>query len=202
MYLDTTISIWVYENITSKYDFLGQISKILSQITSWGQLWIVLMIFLVVYEIIKTKKVNMYLLLTLVPILLGWVLSEFGIKNWIGRERPYTQIEVLAEYVKLIGYKMSSGNSFPSGHTLIAFAAAFVLINYNKKYGIWAYPLAVLIAFSRIVLGAHYLSDVIAGAGLGTAFGSLGVLMANKLSNKVNEWINSKITKEKVDEIR
>lgn len=196
MYLDTEITKWVFENITQKYDFVGQISKYLSSFTSWGQLWILLMIILIIYEFYKKKKINLYLLISIVPIICGWAISEFCIKNLVGRDRPYIAIDELAEYIQLIGYKMSSGKSFPSGHTLIAFAAAFVLSNYNKKYLPYAYVLATLIGFSRIVLGAHYFTDVLAGVGLGTILGSLGVLFANKFSCKVNDFLNSKLKKE------
>lgn len=61
--------------------------------------------------------------------------------------------------------------SFPSGHTITAFAIVTPLCCYHPE---WTAPLAVLalsIAASRILLGMHFLSDVIAGAVLGALLG-------------------------------
>ena len=197
MYQDNAISAWILENISQKSEFIGQVAKFLSNMTSWGQLWLLIMVILIVYEYIKTKKINFYLLLTIVPILLGRYLSDYHLKEWVGRARPYQEIAGFKEYMDLIGYKYPSGFSFPSGHTVIAFASAFVLTSKDKKYAPYAYVLASLIAFSRIVLGAHYLSDVIAGMGIGTILGSLGVLFTKFLSPKLNDLVNKKLGKTK-----
>ena len=61
--------------------------------------------------------------------------------------------------------------SFPSGHTMTAFAIALVISYFYPTLEGPLYFLALSIGFSRIVLGMHYLSDVLAGALLGTALG-------------------------------
>jgi len=71
--------------------------------------------------------------------------------------------------------------SFPSGHTIASFEAASVLMIRNKKLGIPALVLAIIIAFSRLYLFVHYPSDVLTGLILGTLFGVIAVLIVNKL---------------------
>jgi len=74
--------------------------------------------------------------------------------------------------------------SFPSGHTMTAFSIALVLSYFYRGVELPLYFLAGSIAVSRVVLGMHFLSDVLAGAILGvglgccalTAFAALGVL--------------------------
>ena len=56
MYQDKEISMWILDNITNKYGFVGQISKILSKINSFGQMWLVILIALLIYEFKKNKK--------------------------------------------------------------------------------------------------------------------------------------------------
>jgi undecaprenyl-diphosphatase len=66
--------------------------------------------------------------------------------------------------------------SFPSGHTMTAFAVAIPLSFFYPTLTFGLLFCAFSIAMSRILLGMHFLSDVIAGALLGTGFGYLGYL--------------------------
>lgn len=64
------------------------------------------------------------------------------------------------------------GHSFPSGHASTTFAVATVLeVLYGPKAGLPAYVVAGLISFTRIDSNAHFASDVLFGAALGSAIG-------------------------------
>lgn len=100
--------------------------------------------------------------------LAGSVLLFMLIKNLVGRPRP---CEAWAELPCLL--RAPDRFSFPSGHTMTAFAAA-------TAYGVMApfllpvlLPAALLIGISRVFLGLHYPTDVLAGALLGSTLGFL-----------------------------
>jgi undecaprenyl-diphosphatase len=83
------------------------------------------------------------------------------------RPRPYQTLNVVRGAVPLDAF------SFPSGHTLHAVAFTLVACGY---YPSLAAPLAaftLLTAASRVVLGLHYPSDVLAGAGVGAFFAGI-----------------------------
>jgi len=61
--------------------------------------------------------------------------------------------------------------SFPSGHTITAFSVAIPLISFYPSLMAGLLFCAVSIALSRVLLGMHFLSDVIAGALIGTGLG-------------------------------
>ncbi len=124
----------------------------------------------------KTRKKAYYIGIS---VIISGIISTI-IKHSINRPRPfitYTFIE-----------KVSSGGSpsFPSGHTTDAFAfATAVSIAYPKWYVIISsYTWAGIIGYSRMNLGVHYPSDVLAGIFLGssTAF----------ILYKFQKWINKK----------
>ena len=108
---------------------------------------------------------------------LGGLFGNVLLKNIIGRVRPYDAVSGIELLVPVL-----SDFSFPSGHTLVCFEAATVLLKREKRsVGITALILAVLVAFSRLYLYVHYPSDVIAGILLGILFGLTGNFIADKI---------------------
>ena len=67
--------------------------------------------------------------------------------------------------------------SFPSGHTLHAVVFSLVAIAYYPILAIVVVPFAILVGLSRVVLGLHYPSDVIAGAVIGALIARLSFLV-------------------------
>jgi undecaprenyl-diphosphatase len=86
----------------------------------------------------------------------------FVMKSLIDRPRPF-------EFMQVASIVNTSLSSFPSGHAMAVFSLVpFALILWPKySYGFWT--VATLIAFSRVYLQVHYLSDIVAGAFIGYA---------------------------------
>jgi len=121
-----------------------------------------------------------YLVMLLLPVLYGdrglvpalqmAVASVIGVglysllKARLVRERPYiTHAGIEAFTAPLDRY------SFPSGHTLHAVSFTLIATAHFPELAFLLVPMTLLIAASRVVLGLHYPSDVLAGAALGGA---------------------------------
>jgi len=100
----------------------------------------------------------------------------YGLKEIVHRPRPYVT------YPDIIAYETETSLSFPSGHTSLAFATATALsLKYPKWYVIVpGYFWACSVGYSRMNLGVHYPSDVLAGAilGAGSAY----------VTYQINNW--------------
>lgn len=115
----------------------------------------------------KNPPLSRNALLILFSVLASALLANI-LKYSINLPRPY---EIYPFIEKL---SVGGSPSFPSGHTADAFAFAFSLsLVYRKKYlAIPVFVWACLVGYSRMVLGVHFPSDVLAGAiiGIGCAF--------------------------------
>lgn len=95
-------------------------------------------------------------------------------KEWLfhGVPRPKHHFESLGVPIRMIeGVSVHSFNSFPSGHTLSAFAVFFLIALYFSKplLSVLALLLAILAGFSRIYIAQHFALDVFAGSIIGVA---------------------------------
>jgi membrane-associated phospholipid phosphatase len=90
------------------------------------------------------------------------------IKHCVGRARPSLMAQVGAFHFQFLSIKASLA-SFPSGHATTAFAAATAVSIFAPVMALPLFTAATLIAASRVAVGAHYLSDVLAGSVFGAA---------------------------------
>ena len=113
-------------------------------------------------------------------LLMGVVICNMIMKPGFARIRPYDyQLQHFQKEIILLVEGLHDF-SFPSGHTIASFEAAVALTIHNRKLGIPAMILAVLIAFSRMYLYVHYPTDVLASVVLGTAFAFLASFIVKK----------------------
>ena len=140
-----------------------------------GIFWIACSVVLLLLP--KYRKAGLSMGLAL---LFGVVVCNMILKPLVGRIRPYDY--QLIHFGKTIELLVATPHdfSFPSGHTIASFEAAVAMTVHNKKLGIPALVLAVLIAFSRMYLYVHYPTDVLASVVLGTAFAFLGCFLVRK----------------------
>ncbi len=96
------------------------------------------------------------------------------LKNSIKRRRPD---DVITEFVAFL--IPSDKFSFPSGHTAAAFVMATLISIFYPSFTLLAYSVASVIGFSRVLLGVHFPSDILAGALLGTFSTVLAVFLYN-----------------------
>ena len=95
------------------------------------------------------------------------LLVNLFLKRVTKRPRPY---EVRGEDRKIL-IRQPKDFSVPSGHTFSSFAAATTIAHFSPKIGIAALVYAAGIAFSRLYLYVHYISDVLTSAIFGVATG-------------------------------
>lgn len=134
---------------------------LLSQLGTWEILLALVFIF-VMFEKKEARRVGIFLVAGL---LLSYLIVSI-LKMWITRPRPFLVLPNVHLLVK------DSGFSFPSGHASNAFMVATLFFIFSKRL-YFLYFVALGIAVSRIYVGVHFPSDVIAGALIGITLGCL-----------------------------
>lgn len=95
----------------------------------------------------------------------------------VGERRPYDQLAGV-----LVLVHRSADASFPSDHATMAGAAAVGLLLVERRLGLFAAVAALLMAFARVYVGAHFPVDVLAGLAVGGVLAMLVQLAAPALA--------------------
>ena len=158
---------------------LDKIMIFITSLGNGGMIWIAATILLLIPK--KTRKIGF---MSAAALLGSLVINNHLIKNLVQRPRPFVTFTDLQIIIP-----KPSEFSFPSGHTSSSFAAAAVFYRHlPKKLGVPSVILAGLIGFSRLYVGVHYPTDVIAGVVMGVLLSYLGEFLVNFFGKKIKKF--------------
>jgi len=153
------------------------LTRLMLVITSFGATWTVVLVTVAFLIYLRSRR-SLYWMVTVVSAVLGGMLLNRFLKLIFHRPRPYFEDPILT----------LTSFSFPSGHTIIAtvlygvMAAYFIAQTRSSRRRVLitlaAGLMIALVGFSRIYLGAHYLTDVLAAMAEGLAWLSLCLTLA------------------------
>lgn len=153
-----------------KCPFLDFLIPRVTALGNGGMIWILMSLIMCINK--KYRKTGITVLAAL---LTGFIICNIIIKPLAARPRPCwidTSVPILID--------VPSDYSFPSGHALSSFIAAFVLLFSGNRFGYAAVVLAALIAFSRLYLYVHFPSDVLGGIFLAALISYVVLGVSNK----------------------
>ena len=168
--LDKAAIVWVRDLHTQGGDLSGVLASIdrFVNIIAHGSTLIGVAFLLYVIG----RKYNLQLYEIGRSLLIGLVSAGIAVqvlKHLIGRARPR-----LTDTPLFIGPSLKSGyDSFPSGHTTLAFCLALILSYHLPKYRSLFYVFAIIVGLVRVEGLSHFPSDVLGGAMVGTIVGSV-----------------------------
>lgn len=176
---EASIILWIQENLRGPLDGLW---LFITYLGDEGILWIAMGIVLLFWK--KTRPIGFTVLLSL---LFDFLIINVTLKDLVARPRPF----VVNEAIQPLITDVSPYRSFPSGHSGGSFSAMFALCRWvPKKIGIPALILATLVALSRLYVGVHYPTDILAGCLIGfvcsTAAYYLVQVAKRKIISKAN----------------
>ncbi len=138
-----------------------------------GVFWYVLMAALVLVDGIQGLAASAHMAATGVIALTLYKL----LKRWTRRPRPFASDARIRAWVAPL-----DEFSFPSGHTLHAIAFSLVAMAHYPTLAWLLVPFTASVAASRVVLGLHYPSDVLAATAIGTALAGLSLWLVPGVS--------------------
>lgn len=165
--LDSNVCVLVSH--TSQYWLVRDCFRVVSRLGD-GALWYSLMTGILIINGVQGVTPVLHMAITG---LLGTLVYKW-LKGKTLRPRPYE----VHQDVWLTGKPLDKF-SFPSGHTLHAVIFSLVALSYYPQLAMIVLPFTVMIGLSRVVLGLHYPSDVLAGAGIGALIAGLSFLMVS-----------------------
>ena len=183
--LDVDILVGIQEHV--RCTFLNYVFPLITHLGDAGIFWILLTAVLLCFK--KTRMAACFSAGALVGSLL---LNNLLLKPLVARVRPYkAHSEVIllknAALPKLFQIKEATDFSFPSGHSAASFASSVAMCrSLPRKWAVTLIVVACLIAFSRLYIGIHYPSDVLAGILDGILLGILANIIGNAVLRRIN----------------
>lgn len=160
-----SIFFWVNQHNSTGADF------VFSSLTFLGEFFGILTVGIILMTCVRSFR-NLTFFLS---VLLGTVISSLVaqlIKYIVAAPRPMQVFEGRSGIHRLDDWPLLYQNSFPSGHTTGAFAfmavVAYCLPQRYNAWGLLCFCAAMLTAYSRVYLTAHFFADVYAGSIIGT----------------------------------
>ena len=177
---DLPILEWIQANMQS--GFMDIAMPLITLLSEDGIFWMVLATILLLFPKQRRSGLGMWFALAM-----GLIICNMILKPLVGRIRPYDFQELYNGVTIKLLISGLSDNTFPSGHTIAAFEASVALLCGNKKLGIPAVIMAVLVAFSRLYLYVHYPTDVFASIILGSILAVIGYWLAGKIVKPIKK---------------
>jgi len=172
---DREIFIYLNGLGSKKYD---QFWIAVTEISTWIPLFL---LFLLLFILKLPKKRAFFNIVSVTAVALFIALLTHLVKTWVKRPRPCHD-ESMNSFVRIL--KTPVDYSFFSGHASSSFAITtlVVLLLQHKIKWVWMFFLwPLLFAYSRIYVGAHFPTDILAGALIGTGVGILCYKIQGKL---------------------
>jgi undecaprenyl-diphosphatase len=172
--IDTFVLQWIHSHATSVLDVFFLI------ITTAGNVEILLPVTIIValYLLYRKQRLNTFIILFSVG---GAAAANVVLKLLFHRERPIFWHSLIVE----------TGYSFPSGHAMLSSALIFslIFIAWRTRWRWWTIIVGVtviiLIGLSRLYMGVHYPTDIIAGWSVSLAWAFIVFVVASSLSDRV-----------------
>ena len=160
-------------------DFLSPLLVFITHMGDIAVFWILLSLVLIALP--RTRRFG---LTAACALIFSALINNVVLKPLVGRVRPYELIESLKILIR-----KPVDSSFPSGHTGAGIAVSWAIFRSSpKKYGIPLVILAVLISFSRLYVGVHFPTDVLAGIVTGLLSGELAFRIMPAAISRLPHW--------------
>ncbi len=171
------LDVWLFTHLSSGFTDTGfwlEVAKLISP--SSGLAVMVLLVFTSKYE----GRLSELLQVLLIALVAQAVSRELA--GWIDSPRPF----MVGLSINHLEHGVRSG--FPSTHATVmaAISTAVIRLGWNKHACLAVVALTFMTMWARVYAGAHFPTDVVAGAGLGVLIAMLWVFSAKKLADLLN----------------